>query len=111
MELTLLKDLFDAKESTKILNAYKNRRANFFHLGGREDIPPIEYPMRDAVTGKGLRSVSLDETIEMLRKEGLATKSASLLLNDIVHCVLLNRLIPELALWPRFELLKLFSFG
>jgi hypothetical protein len=111
MELTLLKDFPDAKKYAKILNAYKNRRADFFHWGRREDIPPIEYPTRDAVTGKGLRSVSLDETIEMFRKEGFATKSASHLLNDIVHCVLLNRLIPELALWPRFEPLKLFSFG
>lgn len=111
MEEDLLKNFPDAAKYAEVLSAYQNCRSNFFHSGRREDLPAIVYPMKDPATREGRRSVSLDETLKMFRKEGLATKNAAILLHDIIHCILLNRLIPELSLWPRFGSLTLANFG
>jgi hypothetical protein len=110
MEEDLLKNFPDASEYARILSAYQECRADFFHSGRREDMPATVYPVRDPATREARRSVSLGETLQNFRKEGLATKHAAILLHNIVHCILLNRLIPELALWPRFGPLQMVSF-
>ena len=109
IEEDLLNKFPNAGEYASILNAYRECRAAFFHSGRREDMPSTVYPMRDPATRVTRRSVSLAETLQSFRKEGLATKNAAILLHEIVHCILLNRLIPELALWPRFAPLQMVS--
>jgi hypothetical protein len=110
MEEDLLKNFEDASKYAEIMDKYRTCRNDFFHWGRREDMPVTVYPMRDLATREARRSVSLDETLQNFRREGLATKNAAILLHDIVHCILLNRLIPELALWPRFPSLQMLSF-
>lgn len=103
----LLSRFADGAAYAKLLDAYRTCRSDVFHNGRREDMPSTEYPSPDPVTGERRRSVSLDETIEHFGKEGLATRSGAILLHQIVDCILLNRLIPELALWPRLGTLTL----
>jgi hypothetical protein len=111
MKEDLLKNFPDACHYAKVLSKYKDCRANFFHSGRREDMPVTAYPTRDLATREARRSVSLGETLQNFRNEGLATMNAGILLHEIVHCILLNRLIPDLALWPRFSPLQMVSFG
>ena len=110
MEADLLRSFPDAADYSRVLDAYRECRSSFFHVGKYEEIPPTDQPTNEVSPGVFQREITMDELISQFRKEGLATQSAAMLLHDIVHCLLLNRLIPELSMWPRFELLKMVSF-
>ena len=107
METDLLRHFRDAAEYAKVLDAYRHCRSSFFHEGKREPFPPTVGALKETSTGLLGRETTLNELIDNFREEGLATHGAQVLLHEITHCVLLNRLIPELMLWPRFELLKM----
>lgn len=110
--LKKLLDKFDDREEyCKIIDAFRSKRGKFFHNGTIEIMPETVLPAIDSTTKLGHREVGLEETVQNLGAEGLATRNAQILLHEIIHTLLLNRLIPDLDFWPKFEMLKMAVSG
>lgn len=105
----LLEGFADRDLYVEIVDRFRQVRSAVLHTAENAPMPATEMPERDLATGRGLRSVTYQDAIRDFRTEGLATEQAVVVLKHVTHCLLLNRLVPELEFWPPAMRLHLVS--
>lgn len=106
----LLKEFEDKEFYIGILQYFRGKRGSFVHTAGQGKKPEFRKIEPDPVTGIGYAQATENETLKNADNEGLAAMNARILLNNIVHTILLNKLVPELNMWPKFEMVKMKTF-
>ena len=101
----------DAEKYAKLLNKLRSSRGTFVHNGTAKEYPDTFFPDADPVTGLRQREVLLQEMLEKMDSEGLATQSALINAGEITYWLLLNKLFPTLEIWPEIKQLKLWANG
>lgn len=107
----LIENFEDNNQYCKIIDSFRSKRGKAFHEGSVETMPETLLPDIDFTNRKAHRKVTLEETVQNLGEEGLATMNATILLSEITRTLLLNNLIPNLNFWPKFEMLQLSRVG
>ena len=107
----LFKHFEDAEKYAElIIKLNKNRKA-LFHAGSYADLPATEFPSLNAETLVRHRAMTMEDTLVGHGTEGLATENALNISKMIARCLLLNKLIPDLNLWPSMPNITLAMFN
>lgn len=109
--LSALLDQFeDVDFYSDLIEAFKKDRGKFVHSGAMLPKPAFRKLPHNPDTGMGHTQATKEETLAERKTEGLSALNAAVLMADITRTLLLNRMIPDLNMWPKFKMMEMTSF-
>lgn len=102
-----LKDFDHPKEYAELLIKLGRVRGKFVHDVSAGDFSETTYPDLNSNVTEWSREVTLDESLNSLGSEGLATTNAIVTAHEVAYWLVFNRIFTDLNIWPRIGNLKM----